>query len=927
MSGFTSSPRRGVSLRAPVLVVALLMTFLVGDFTFAQDESAPSSQPTPAAETVDGTAEITTPTTGLSAPISLELARSKLQGIEANTTLDAAQKARAADTYRQIVTELEAIKGVEAKRAEYAELISKTPDELKAANERLEQTDSPLTPPQTDEMSQDALDNNVSRLKLAQDEAQKQLEALKQESARRAARRLEITDAISAVNEARLTLQTPMPTTDTTDTGVEVREARALLHDVQLYSNQLQSLKLQEEQAYYEATASLLPKQIELMQRRVDRANEEVRIWTAAADAKRQAIAQQDKEAKESKAAAVPDELKKLADHNLRLAQRLEDLAEDIAKASSNIESTQQQLRTWKDQFERVQGLIDVQSGVSESVGGLLREQRTQLPNLLQLHATNASRQRKLYEIRSERFSTTEELLSMVPLDRRVEKEIQALAPSVSSSRLEELRGEVRTLLEEREKTLNDLRLNYDTLLANTSDLNIKEEELIRLVQRYTTFIDQRVLWIPSIPPLGWSDVKDLPAVIHSVPMGAEWSRLFHNVIDAFKHSLLVHLTLALLFVLMLVYRQTIIRRLQALGELASSRTCRNINTTIKAALWTFMLSALGPAVLLWISFIFAAVPSVVDPELAPTIALAARRSALVYWPISFWLHVVRRGGLAEDHFGWHEHILRLTRRQFSFCIPTLVPAAALFYFFQHSSNPHWQELLARLTLMFASVVVTQLLRRLMAPSQGIPHEFLAQNRDGWLYRLRYFWYGALVATPLTILLLSGAGYLYTAQRLSECLYTSTVYVSGIYLVWSLAMRWSLLNRRAIAIAQARERLAASSSDKAKSEGAISAAIAEQVDLVRVNEQTNRLLTSFAFMAAMFGIYLVWINVLPALERLNQVRLWPVSVTTAVVSEPTASGDAVTSDDSVSRIAMTTDLREDGWITLGNLASAVIILI
>ncbi|MCA9152871.1 MAG: mechanosensitive ion channel, partial [Planctomycetales bacterium] len=163
--------------------------------------------------------------------------------------------------------------------------------------------------------------------------------------------------------------------------------------------------------------------------------------------------------------------------------------------------------------------------------------------------------------------------------------------------------------------------------------------------------------------------------------------------------------------------------------------------------------------------------------------------------------------------------------------------------------------------------------------------------------------------------------------RLSECLYTSTVYVSGIYLVWSLAMRWSLLNRRAIAIAQARERLAASSSDKAKSEGAISAAIAEQVDLVRVNEQTNRLLTSFAFMAAMFGIYLVWINVLPALERLNQVRLWPVSVTTAVVAEPTASGGAVTSDDSVARNAMTTDLREDGWITLGNLASAVIILI
>ncbi|MCA9149688.1 MAG: hypothetical protein KDA92_10330, partial [Planctomycetales bacterium] len=233
--GFTSSPRRGVSLRAPVLAVALLMMFLVGDFTFAQDESAPSSQPTPAAETADGSAEITTPTTGLSAPISLELARSKLQGIDANTTLDAAQKTRAADTYRQIVTELEAIKGVEAKRAEYAELISKAPDELKAANERLEQTDPPLTPPQTDEMSQDALDNNVSRLKLAQDEAQKQLEALKQESARRAARRLEITDAISAVNEARLTLQAPMPTTDTTDTGVEVREARALLHDIQLY--------------------------------------------------------------------------------------------------------------------------------------------------------------------------------------------------------------------------------------------------------------------------------------------------------------------------------------------------------------------------------------------------------------------------------------------------------------------------------------------------------------------------------------------------------------------------------------------------------------------------------------------------------------------------------------------------------------------
>jgi potassium efflux system protein len=869
--------------------------------------------------------------------VTRSMIQGRLQAVESNEQLSAAERDQAAELYRQSLTHLEAAEGLRATRLDWQSKTERIEAELE--DQRRQQAELAATstePTDPTSLEQGKLDEMVRQLQRQLEDTQNRLTALQAEPKRRADRRLEIPKRVAELTETRARIEQEYAQAQTLNPPAPLSEAMEVLHQFRLQNVQQQIEVLQDELAYYDAATDLLPSQIELAQLRTQRVTDELTYWTRIAGDRRREAAEQDLEEKTTKASEVPEELKPLAVRNLELSGQRQELAERIESVRADLNETNAALTRWREQLDRVQDLIQEEAGVTESVGSLLREQQSSLPDLRELQKRQRANHTLVYEIRSANFAVNEELIQLQNLDRRVaQQREQFIQSGMSVERAEELESEVRTLLEARMQTLKELASEYDKYTSDLVRFNIAQEQYIKLLERYSSFIDQHVLWIRSIPPVNWSDVQAVPEALRRLFNAAGWRNLLQAAWSSVRQSWLLHLAVLLVVVLGFVYRQRGIKQIRELGEEAESRTCRSFGVTARSLLWTFIVSGNVPLILIWVAWILGDLNEAGGLEWTVELEAAAQRSAFVYWPIAFWIHAVRSRGLAESHFNWSETAIRLTRRHLRWLAPVLVPSTALFYLFQSTDHPRWEQSIGRMAMVVASISVAIFFRKMGSPSRGVCQEYLGHHRNSWAYRLRYIWYALLILVPFSFAVLALAGYQYTAQQLSECLYLSVVFLSAVLLTEAVSTRWIMLKRRALAMAQARERLAAGQvAPQEKKSGEFVGGVTsnEMVNLHQVNEQTMRLVSSFGFIAAVLGLYLIWVDVLPALERLNNVTLWQTSSETSTApldtgtTAPLSSSSPTTTSETVVAAPAVQVTRHE-WITLGNLVGSIVFLV
>ncbi len=174
---------------------------------------------------------------------------------------------------------------------------------------------------------------------------------------------------------------------------------------------------------------------------------------------------------------------------------------------------------------------------------------------------------------------------------------------------------------------------------------------LISLVQEYTSYIDERILWIRSIPEFRWSDLVAIPTGLHWLTSPASWHELVKTLAGEIRRKALLHLAIGLLLIVCFAYRSHGVREIQRFGEQAAAKGCRNFGVTLKTFLWTFAVSAAGPALLSWLAWTLYCVAKDEGTEFARPFASAAQHAAIAYWPFSFWMNTLRRSGLAESAF------------------------------------------------------------------------------------------------------------------------------------------------------------------------------------------------------------------------------------------------------------------------------------
>ncbi|MFC1759287.1 mechanosensitive ion channel domain-containing protein [Planctomycetota bacterium] len=768
------------------------------------------------------------------------------------------------------------------------------------------------------------------------DERRRELADLAQQVLDRPDERAEIPQDIAAGNAQIESLRREPP-----EAGLELprefADAPELLRTIKLEVAQSQIETTNRKREYLEATSELLPLQREKANREVTLLDKTVAQWTNhAAQLRQQAVDKQSDAATKSQSRVDKElkELKELAATNAKLAAEWTSVAKDFELAREAEIATTNRYDKLKAEFTYIRTLLKSRGHVSEAFGGMLRTNRKTLPDLRKHRRLSVERKTKKYDVEFAQISTSDQLAEFGNTEDRLNAELAELAKTVGEARLNKLTPQVRKLLDERKKTLEGLNANYEDYATTLEKLDVTEDQLIDLTERYAAFVDERVLWIRSTPPAALSDFRDGVKAVQWLT----WDR-FRNVGSEFGKTLferlVANLACAIGFLGLLTYRLRYRGHINELGRQAAARNCRDFSITLEVLAYTAARAATWPLVFLWFAWNLSHLDS--DIEFAHPLSSALQIVASLSYPILFWWRAVRVHGLAEAHLDWSTQKRQVTERSLRIVLPVILPAIAFFQFYSASDKQVYEKSVGRLCFVVATICIAWCVSNLTSPKNGIFAHYLNKHRDQWFDQLKSIWYPAMILIPLSIGVLALMGYQYTAAELLRRFYISAAFLSGLYLLAAVCLRWLLINRRRLAMQQARERLAEfqqqlkarseSNEDSEPGQSAISETMdgvveSAHIDLSQVSLQSKRLLGSFTTMSALIGLYLIWIAVLPALAKLDDYQLWRTAVEVSTFSDVNGSASAADGSEIVE-----STVRTIRWITLGNVITALVIVV
>ena len=867
----------------------------------------------PAASSAAATSSTATPPT---APASsadatdawVQQLAQRQQQLQLETERSPEAKEQLNKTYEQLRLDWEAANKARSRRQEYTDAAAAAPALLEATKARKAELEANKSPPSTlelSELSYEELDQRRMALEAELTTLGTERTALTEAISKRDKRRKELPQLISDAKSKLEQLGQQAPAAASEDPLL--KEAAVWSFDVtrKLLSEQQQSYEA--EQRLYEAEAPLLPLQLDVVQATEKRTQERLRLVNEQLDRIRtNRILNTAREAR-SLIAAAPREYRSIGKQLLEQIEEWRDLAAQQVAVKAELEEAQRLLARWSERRTQMdarvetkpgtEGVSNVITGFNSWVGLMLRKQRSELPDPQQLRVKLNNYQSDMQAAESLLFDIQDSLqeieLQQEVLEQREAEQAVDDADAVpndwSGGQSGRTTAEQRTSADQRAAaelltftaaTLQTIRLDVNAYQDDLYDLaDVRERTIVR-TKEYREFIDKHVLWIRSAERLSATDWRPGSEAFAWLVDAQNWQAvgllLGQDVVEQPGWAILF-----VLVMLALIWNQTRMRRrLAELSSKAEKNNCTNYHWTVRSLILTVLVTAPVTLTLLFLYWrLSRAAANVVLPttggDFPGALAAGLLLMVCIFYPLEFARQLCRHDGLGVKHFGWREKVAIRLRVNLRWLINVSVPLAGIIGMLHNHPVQRWESSLGRVAFILLMLLLCLFLARVFAPRSGVVSGFLASHAGGWVDRLSWFWYPLVCLLPLALAAVSYVGFHYTAERLAVHVVSTLWMVTLVSVAYFMLMRWLVLNRRRLMLAQARQRL----EDAAKRDpsGELPAPAEEsRVDLVAINEQTRRLVTSFVVTFIFVMLFVIWSDVLPAVALLEGVRLWPV---------------------------------------------------
>ncbi len=736
-------------------------------------------------------------------------------------------------------------------------------------------------------------DATLAKLEELLNAEEKKLDAAKQlkekldlELGRRQGRRAEIPGRVRELQDARAALEAELkagqaaagPKADANVARTTAKIA-AIAQEIQLAEQEL---------ATYTATADLLPLERDAASREASLAEKRVAAWRQAVEDRRAQDVQRQAEVARVEATETPESLRPLADRSAELAKRSSELLDKIQlvngemdRAKALLEKTQQQFKLTADKVNRV--------GLNYAIGLLLRKQAATLPDVRKYRRNSRERERLIRDVQLQIIDLAEVRSALTDVDfvESFVRNMRAMPPHWTADEVEQA---VRGLVDTQLQALTTLQQNFNAYFERLVELESTERQLVVAASEYEKYIDEHVLWIQSSEPLSWEDFRHSVPALQLLGDSSHWREAARTLSRDFLLWLFPVVLVALAWVCLLLAQPRLRKAVTRLGEQAASGSCRRFSVTLTALLWTILIAALWPFLILVISWRMSAVSE--GSDFLKMVGAGLRAAGITYLVLESLRQVCRSQGLADAHFNWPQGIRSTLRRNLRWLmivsIPLVFVAAMLSADVGDQSQNtlglrRAEESLSRLCTIGALVAAVVFVQRVLRPEGPLFHSLKVAAPETRLYRLRHVWYGLALAGLASLLALSVIGYHYTVFRLVSCLVETILLLELLIVATAMVNRWLLIVRRRLAIERAQQRRPATGPASDATSGVASLTVEEPTaDLATIGEQSRRLLQVLLVLGAVVGLWFIWIHVLPALGFLERFQLWTVTANNQV---------------------------------------------
>lgn len=528
----------------------------------------------------------------------------------------------------------------------------------------------------------------------------------------------------------------------------------------------------------------------------------------------------------------------------------------------------------------------------TDSIGLLLQRYSEELPDVDEHRNRIRQRRAQVADVRRELLDLQVQSADLRNIHGHVSKRLEELDTALDDEQRALVEPQLEQLLKQRRELITPLERDYQELLdALVLHWGRNEEELVRQTLEFHEYINERILWIPSMPivsmadgPAAWQSLRQL----FSPPAWRGVGEIL--AVDA-RHQPMPYVGLFVVLLLTAITRRKMRRRMQRLGQRLVEGAEPSIWPMLESIATTIVL-AIPWSIVFWI--LGGRCRHALDASsLTEALGCGLQAGALAILNIELLRQVSRKRGLAEAHFGVaEEHTRRWRRDLWVLLVVTFLVVTGIVLVRQFEGNTH-QPTLTRLLFIGAMLALALIGNRVLQPSYGIIPSADDDAPRTWLTAITGSARSLGVGIPLALALVAALGYIYAAERVFLRLQMTVWLIIALWLAGGVWRRW-------IALAQHRQ-----SREQHRT----------------AETQSRRLLASLGPLLFAVGCYWIWVDVLPALHAFDQWEIWNTTATPATPSVAKATPPATSAaEDTLPQMPVDS-------FTVGDLLAAVIVLV
>ncbi|QDT91885.1 mechanosensitive ion channel domain-containing protein [Gimesia algae] len=828
---------------------------------------------------------LTTPATTAQTPtVTSDTVQKRIEQLKEVKDLSEENQKKSLDFYNQSLSNLKKTADFQADATKYSTLAQNAMQRLEEKKAEIENLNKKPAPTFTENQTLPQLEQLLVQEEAELEQDKTAASSWDEEIARRSNRQKEVltrvTELDDRISELEKQLKLPVPA----DEPAAVTDARRMELFTRLNMRKAEKPALRNELTAYEAEEN-----IGFPRTNQDFLKLEVKKQTELVDALKAQIkklrnreaAMRVKEAKRQVFKTNPL-LQPLAEKNQNYAEEIVALNKKIESTDKKYSQTTKILEDLKKQFDQTKAKEEL-IGLTGPIGLMLRNQQANLPDIENRIQDIEKYSKTIDQVNLKQFELDEAWDDFPSVDEVFDE----IRDNSQHELTEEEELNLKNVIEE---TLSTQKEYLDTLIRSNKsyftkllDIYTTEQQLVKETEKYSDYIQERIFWIKSSPPISFSEIKQTSSTLRWLFSPTHWKQLFIAVQQDVVSNPVIYFTAVFCFLSLLYLSYNVRQQLRIINKEIIRSSFRKFGITARVAFLTLFIAIVWPG---FIWFIAWRVGS--HPDVPPFVKAVDNSLRQVGWLLFFWeliRQICRPLGLGESHFGWYKQTVLYVRKNIRWVIPFSIPLLFITLLLHGKEVDRTQDLLERLFFTALLVVYTIFARRVFHPRSGLFQSIMNYNHEVWYDRLKYVVYFLTLFVPCLLIFLALIGFYFTAMSLFHLIFLTLWLFLVVVLFRAILLRWILIHHRKLSYQQNQERMDAirKESLESSSETNIAGITTEEenpADLTKISAQIKKLVNASMVVILLVGAFWIWGDTLPAFNRLDSgdYKVWTTTV-------------------------------------------------